>query len=336
MISVEENIISIIIPAYNAEKYIGKCLESVVRQSYANLEIIVVDDGSRDATGRIIDRYKEKDERLKAIHQDNMGQAKARNVGLECAKGKYIMFLDSDDWLDPNCCEIVLNEIEKEQADIVLFEYFKEYKNHAVQMETYKQEKLKTTKNGEKQFWLYDMRTIAVWGKLYRSKILRNKQFDERIQMAEDVEFNYRVYDGVEKATYINCPLLHYRIHEESTVHGFDSKVKEKFDVTLKKMQELEKSNNRDHVEAYYSFMAIAFLVVCQNWIVMNKSTSIFQKRREVLKLKKSSSYNNLFQNIKNVRIPFSRKFVLLMAKKDMVFAFLGIIFLKKWNERRI
>ena len=96
------DIISIIIPAYNVEKYISLCLDSVIQQTYDNLNIIVVDDGSIDSTPRIIDEYAAKDKRIVAIHKKNGGLSDARNAGLERAIGNYLMFLDSDDWLEKN------------------------------------------------------------------------------------------------------------------------------------------------------------------------------------------------------------------------------------------
>lgn len=97
----EEKKISIIIPAYNVEKYIAKCLHSVINQSYKNLDVIVVDDGSKDRTGCIIDDYSAKDNRIRAVHQPNGGLPNARNTGMKYANGDYVMFLDSDDWIEP-------------------------------------------------------------------------------------------------------------------------------------------------------------------------------------------------------------------------------------------
>ena len=147
------DIISIIIPAYNVEKYISLCLDSVIQQTYDNLNIIVVDDGSIDSTPRIIDEYAAKDKRIVAIHKKNGGLSDARNAGLERAIGNYLMFLDSDDWLEKKCCEIVLNEIRKEQADIVIFEYFKEYKNKTIKIKNYKSSKLVYENGNEEDFF---------------------------------------------------------------------------------------------------------------------------------------------------------------------------------------
>lgn len=115
--------ISILVPVYKVEPYLRKCLDSVVSQTYPNLEIILVDDGSPDRCGEICDEYAAKDPRVRVIHQKNAGIAVARNVALDMASGDYIMFVDSDDWLEKNACETVLAIAQAQQADMVCFGY---------------------------------------------------------------------------------------------------------------------------------------------------------------------------------------------------------------------
>lgn len=115
--------ISVIIPVYNVEKYLRQCLDSVVNQTYRNLEIICVDDGSKDKSGEILDEYAQKDDRFVVIHQKNQGQAVARNVGMDIATGKYILFVDSDDWIDLNTCSILIEKAELIQSDVLCFQF---------------------------------------------------------------------------------------------------------------------------------------------------------------------------------------------------------------------
>ena len=121
------NMISIIIPVYNVEKYIERCLKSVLNQTYSNLEIIVINDGSTDNTGIICERYAGIDSRIKYIYQQNQGVSAARNKGLSLIKGEYLIFVDSDDWLELNCCEILLNTICRYSTDVIFFEMIKHY-----------------------------------------------------------------------------------------------------------------------------------------------------------------------------------------------------------------
>jgi len=110
--------ISIIVPIYNSEKYLRKCINSLLCQSYSNLEIILVNDGSKDKSGEICEEYALLDSRIKVIHTENCGQASARNTGLTVAKGEYIGFVDSDDWVDNDMYETLINMIGKYDADI--------------------------------------------------------------------------------------------------------------------------------------------------------------------------------------------------------------------------
>ena len=115
----EHGLISVLIPVYNVEQYLERCLDSVMASTYQQLEIICVDDGSTDRSGMILDRYAAKDNRIKAIHQENTGLSGARNTGLEEASGEYISFIDSDDWIHPCFFEYLMRVMEKENADVV-------------------------------------------------------------------------------------------------------------------------------------------------------------------------------------------------------------------------
>src|SRR5699024_6800523 len=147
--------------------------------------------------------------------------------------------------------------------------YYKEYKNKTVQMKTYPYEKLIYNRDGKQDFFLYDMRTITAWGKIYSAEILHKCEFNESLRTAEDVEFNYRIYDRVNKAVYIQRPLLHYRILEQSAIHGYDSQIKDKLKPVLECLSNWLSTSMPFHEEAYYSFKAIAFLLVCQNGICL-------------------------------------------------------------------
>ena len=112
--------ISVIIPVYNVEKYLSDCVESVLRQTYTDLEIILVDDGSKDASGRICDDYAKQDLRVRVIHKQNGGLSSARNAGIESANGQYLYFLDSDDWIAENAIELLYEAIKNTQSDLAL------------------------------------------------------------------------------------------------------------------------------------------------------------------------------------------------------------------------
>jgi len=121
--------ISVIIPIYNTEPYLVKCLDSVCNQTYKNLEIIGVDDGSIDNCGRMLNEYAEKDNRIVAIHKQNGGSASARNAGIDIATGEYLAFVDSDDWIESNMYEVLLNALEKYNSDIASCFVYRDYQD---------------------------------------------------------------------------------------------------------------------------------------------------------------------------------------------------------------
>ena len=182
-----EKLVSIIIPAYNTEKYIGNCIESVIKQTYHNLEVIIVNDGSEDNTLEIITKARLRDNRIVVINQENNGPSAARNAGLKICRGDYVFFLDSDDWLSPNCIEKLISIEKKKKGDIIFFDYYKNFAGKDIEHFTYKKDfYYRVSKNSA----LWDMRTITPWGKLYSRKCIEGIYFDEQMKTAEDVDFN--------------------------------------------------------------------------------------------------------------------------------------------------
>ena len=118
-------LISVVVPIYNVEHYLERCLDSIISQTYTNLEIILVDDGSTDRSGAIADAYAAKDSRVKVIHQKNGGLSIARNTGIEACRGEYLLFIDSDDYIAPNMCECLLSHLTEADADIAIGGFYR-------------------------------------------------------------------------------------------------------------------------------------------------------------------------------------------------------------------
>ena len=116
----EQPLISVIVPVYNVEKYLKKCVNSITSQTYENLEILLVDDGSTDSSGQICNEFEKNDARIKVIHKKNGGLSDARNAGLDRAKGQYYAFIDSDDYIQDNTIEIMLNAVKKNKSEIAI------------------------------------------------------------------------------------------------------------------------------------------------------------------------------------------------------------------------
>ena len=306
--------VSVIIPAYNAEKYIEQCVQSVVKQTYKHLEIIIINDGSKDRTLDIINTISDKDERVVIINQENKGLPAARNAGLRCYKGEYVFFLDSDDWIESNCIESLVNIRNQTNTDIVFFDYYRVFGGHKVEHHVYKKDICYCTDQAD-AFLLWDMRTITAWGKLYSKKCLNGIFYDENMRTAEDVDFNYRVYRNVKTAYFSHKCFLNYRIQEQSAIHGYDANVIDKFEYPLYKLASYLKTDNVIDLKAYYSFAAIAYIVICQNGVVRNDNISNLEKKREIKEISRNEWAKDLFSNIKYVSIPWSRKIIIYFSR---------------------
>lgn len=187
----EEVKISIIIPVYNVEKYLHECLDSIINQTFTDIEIICVDDGSTDKSSEILEEYEQKDKRFTVISQPNKGVSAARNRGMQQAKGKYIMFVDSDDYIASNACELIYNSAEEKRCDILLFPHYNfsasTCRDDGRLLDLYITLKDNTTtfKEYSDEFLLTPSETHS---KLYKADFLRkyNLHWETQIQYCED------------------------------------------------------------------------------------------------------------------------------------------------------
>lgn len=211
--------ISVIIPIYNVERFLRQSVDSVLNQTYKNLEIILVDDGTKDSSDKICDEYSKIDNRIKVIHKENGGLSTARNAGLDIATGKYVMFLDADDFFEPNSCEVLYNEIEKRQADFVVGNYIHvthdgiKWENPLFDPNLYDNFKLSIT-DYQKSFFVMNS---VVWNKIFRRDFIEkhNLRFIPKA-LAEDAIFSTYCYVHTDNSYFINDIVYNYRQNEEN------------------------------------------------------------------------------------------------------------------------
>lgn len=186
----ETNLISVIVPVYNNEKFLERCIQSVLNQSYKYIELILVNDGSTDNSGSICDKYSKNYDRVKVIHQVNSGVSVARNTGIINARGEYIQFLDSDDYLEANMCEKLYKSITKNSSDMVICGYIQNYRRKSIKQPC-KNKVLLRFEDLSKEFkYLYENWLInCPWNKLYRREKIE-LLFKEDMSLAEDLFFN--------------------------------------------------------------------------------------------------------------------------------------------------
>lgn len=212
--------ISIIVPIYNASKYLKKCLDSLVNQTKKELEFILINDGSTDDSESIIKSYN--DSRIKYFKRSNHGIGKTRNFGISKSTGKYIMFLDSDDYLEENACEVLYEKIEKDKLDLVVCDFYNVIK------ETKICEKIASFKNTalkDNPDLLLNI-NLAPWNKIYRSDLIKknNIKFIEDLKY-EDVPFVALSLLKAKKIGKVDKPLINYAIHEKSETTIRDEKI---------------------------------------------------------------------------------------------------------------
>ncbi len=209
------SLISIIVPIYNVEKELSRCLESIIHQSYSNIEIVLVNDGSTDDSKSIIDKYKEIDQRIVVVDQDNSGLSAARNTGLRIARGRYIMFVDSDDYLHKNAVEILYHNIIDEDADISVCNFYWDY------LEQIKEEPIigdKIVFNGDDvkhQLIQNNLITVVAWNKLYKKEIWNGVEYPVG-KVHEDEYVIHKLLSNCKRTVYTNDKLYYYIKREKS------------------------------------------------------------------------------------------------------------------------
>lgn len=218
-----ENLISIIIPVYNSEKYLSKCIDSIINQTYNNLEIILVDDGSTDASPIICDEYEKKDFRIKVIHKKNGGVSSARNIGLINSTGNYIGFIDADDYIEPVMYEKLLKVLKESNTLISMCGFSKIKDNKVIKIDNYNEKIISSEKLLKDIFNCTSMGTL--WNKLFAKEIffdINNKQlfFNETIHYCEDVLMLETILSHNDNIAIYNQPLYNYIVSSSSICHG--------------------------------------------------------------------------------------------------------------------
>jgi glycosyltransferase involved in cell wall biosynthesis len=221
--------VSVIVPIYNTASYLKKCLQSISGQTYTNLEIICINDGSTDGSGIIADSFSEIDARFIVIHKENGGESSARNVGLESATGDYFTFVDCDDWIEPKMYERLVEKIEETDCDLVASNYFFDTDSSSVKMEN----ELKVTDQifGKEELYSYVFKrdsyrgfSVYIWCKLFKKSLLSQCDskiiFDESLTIGGDILFFTKIANQVKKACYLDEAYYHYYQRNTSAYHS--------------------------------------------------------------------------------------------------------------------
>lgn len=215
--------ISVVIPVYNVEKYLEKCVKSILNQTHKELEILLVDDGATDASGSLCDELAKGDERIRVIHKANGGLSDARNAGLAVATGEYVCFIDSDDWIEPETLQKAMEAME--DADLVIWGYRKDFVDDREEVRSFQDQKmdaLLTKGTGYQTLLLPGVLQEAgyAWNKLYRMELLRRggHVFEKGLSLVEDAVFNYPLFLECERIRFIDLIGSHYVQRDRTTL----------------------------------------------------------------------------------------------------------------------
>lgn len=246
--------LSLIIPVYNVENYIEKCLDSVVNQTIDDMEIIIVNDGSKDKSKEKINKYLQKyKEKIKYLEKENGGLSSARNFGIPHATGEYIAFLDSDDYVEPKMYEEMYNLAKKEDADMVECDFIWEYPNKS-------KEDIGEIYNSKKE--MIEKARVVAWNKLIKREIIETSKAMFPLGLRyEDVEFFYKLVPYLNKVSFIKQGYIHYVQRENSIINNQNSRTKEIFTVLDNVIKYYKENDFYEEYKQELEYIYVRFLL---------------------------------------------------------------------------
>ena len=285
----KNDLISIIIPVYKVEKYLEKCIESVLKQTYTNLQIILVDDGSPDNCGKICDEYAKKDSRIEVIHKANGGLSDARNVGISKAKGRYIGFVDSDDYIKEDMYEILLNLIKKYDADVSICNLYDVIDGN---------EYIRNKENGIREYSRLDILKEVLldkniqsyaWNKLYKKELFDEVKYPIG-KKYEDIGTTFYIFEKCNKIVVTSEPEYYYLKRSDSLVNNVtESTVFDYMELILQRY--LYINDNIKELKQYNDYYLVRTLLTANNDI----------KELKQIEEKTKQKYNELYNISKEI-----------------------------------
>lgn len=227
--------VSVIVPIYNAEENIEKCLNSILNQTYKNFEIICINDGSKDNTQNILENYVRKDTRIIVVNKENSGPSDTRNLGIKKATGKYIIFVDADDNINENMIEALVSKQVENNAELVICNFYYE-KDSKIKNKLSNNKIFTNRKEFLKKFDYYYTKTLInpPWNKLYLKDKIKDK-FDSNLILGEDLDFNIKYFNEIQRTATIDEYLYNYNINNSNSITSkVKSDSKEYFNLYLK------------------------------------------------------------------------------------------------------
>ena len=244
----KDEFISIIIPVYNVKEYLKRCVDSVLNQSYKNIEVILIDDGSTDGSEKICDEYAKKDKRVVVVHQKNSGVSASRNKGIELATGKYLSFIDADDYVSENYIFDLYRNIDN-SIGLIISNAKDVVEDKIIDYNSVKKDIIISSIEAKKELFIGKKFSMVCWGNLYLTSIAKKVSFDKKMKIAEDFDFLYKYLELIDKVKIIKECNYFYLIRVGSAINSgfnenwiiqmnyFKSLIDSKNDYNLKKIK---------------------------------------------------------------------------------------------------
>ena len=301
----EKDLISIVVPVYNVEKYIPRCIESILNQTYKNWEVIFINDGSKDNSLEVLKNYQKKDNRIKIIDKKNEGSGVARNIGIEKSEGKYLAFLDSDDWYEKDFLEKLYNNLKENNSDVSMcnprMTYDDRQKNKNINI--YHFDRIELNKNPEKILGILAMPVI--WNKLYKKEVVVSNGIRfPNYSFSEDVEFLYKVFLYVSKVSKVEEYLYNYYQRDNSETKKIKRESIEQVYKVIENIESYVKNNFIDKLGVFQQYK-IQF--------IYSVSQILLSKTNDDKKLKRLINQNNnlMIRDIKIKNIIKNKKILI-------------------------
>lgn len=308
-----QDLITVIIPVYKVEEYLEKCVKSIQNQTYRNLEIVLVDDGSPDNCGKMCDEYAKQDERIKVIHKPNGGLSDARNAGIEVAKGEYIAFVDSDDFVSKDYIEYMYHMLTEAKAKLAICGVKEIWKNTPIEEEPYTEAKLLTAKETFENFLFAKGIEICAYAKLYHRDLWKEHRFPKG-KVYEDTAIMYRIIEEAKTIVYgdKNCYYYIARVGSISKQPGFNKNeedyiahTKQMLTFIEEKYPELQTAIHRFNVYAKFRILRMLMVTKPRNRQMEKEYIREIKKyQKEVIKCKNTPRRDKMAILLLNLGLP--------------------------------
>lgn len=266
--------ISIIVPVYNVEKYLNRCLDSIINQSFNDFELILINDGSTDKSGIICDKYAQIDKRVRVIHKKNEGVSLTRNLGISIAKGDYITFIDSDDWIEQDFLKKAIEYIKENNVSILITGFVFENNKKIFNIFNGKKDEIILNNEIKKEFLKQNKFSWTVYDKFFKKEIIKKYKFDSRFKIGEDMLFCWQMFKNIEKIGYLPLYKYHYDISASQTMTS-DFSLKWFDGIKVKKMIYKDVKNISRELELLARIVYIVEMVVLSKKAIMSNRNGV-------------------------------------------------------------